>query len=158
MPLSRALISAVVVFLIDRGSKIWIVEYLSLDTRFDIPVWPPFMNLMMAWNTGINFGLFSSGEWTGRAILIGLALAIVAALLWWVRRLQGWRMPLSAGAIVGGALGNVWDRIQYGAVADFLNVSCCGINNPFAFNVADVAIFVGAFGLLMFSNKPKVKG
>ena len=45
---------------------------------------------------------------------------------------------------VGGALGNAWDRLQYGAVADFLNMSCCGIDNPYAFNIADVAIFAGA--------------
>lgn len=153
-----ALLSASLIFLIDRASKIWIVEYLSLDTRFEIPVWPPFLNLMMAWNTGINFGLFGSGEATGRILLVGLALVIIAALFWWVRRLTGWRMPVLAGAVIGGAFGNVWDRIQYGAVADFLNVSCCGIRNPYAFNIADVAIFVGAFGLVLLSGPAKVKG
>ena len=153
-----ALLSAGLVFFIDRASKVWIVEYLSLDTRFDIPVWPPYLNLMMAWNTGINFGLFGSGEKVGRAILIAIALAIVAGLLWWVRQLAGWRQPLLVGAVIGGALGNVWDRVQYGAVADFLNISCCGIHNPFAFNIADVAIFLGAIGLILFSGKPKVKG
>lgn len=153
-----ALLSAAVVFLIDRASKVWIVEYLSLDTRFDIPVWPPFLNLMMAWNTGINFGLFGSGEVFGRVILVTLALAIIAGLLWWVRKMQGRRLPILAGAVIGGALGNVWDRIQYGAVADFLNMSCCGIRNPYAFNIADVAIFVGALGLVVFSGTPKVKG
>lgn len=153
-----ALLSAGLVFIVDRASKVWIVEYLSLDTRFEIPVWPPFLNLMMAWNTGINFGFFGSGELLGRAILIGIALAIVAGLLWWARRLSDRRQLLLVGAVIGGAIGNVWDRIQYGAVADFLNMSCCGINNPYAFNIADIAIFVGAFGLILFSGKPKVKG
>jgi len=69
-----------------------------------------------------------------------------------------WRDPpgrlgfLSAGVLVGGALGNVVDRIVYGAVADFLNMSCCGLVNPFAFNVADIAVFVGAIGLVFFTG------
>lgn len=158
MPLTRALSAAAAVFLLDRASKIWIVEYMSLDTRFEIDGWLPFVNLMMAWNTGINFGLFGSGAETERLMLIGLALAIVIGLGFWARKMQGWRLPLLTGAIIGGALGNVWDRVQYGAVADFLNVSCCGINNPYAFNFADVAIFVGALGLVLFSGKARIKG
>jgi signal peptidase II len=59
--------------------------------------------------------------------------------------------------LVGGALGNVVDRVLYGAVADFLNMSCCGIENPYAFNVADVTIFVGAFGLILFGGKTQDK-
>ena len=46
-----------------------------------------------------------------------------------------------------------WTVLVYGAVADFLNMSCCGLNNPYAFNIADIAIFLGAFGLVLFSNK-----
>ena len=56
------------------------------------------------------------------------------------------------------AMGNVVDRLLQGAVADFLNMSCCGIENPFAFNVADVAIFVGAIGLVIFTGKSKPAG
>lgn len=54
--------------------------------------------------------------------------------------------------MVGGALGNVVDRLLYGAVADFLNMSCCGFENPYAFNVADISIFIGAFGLILFAG------
>jgi signal peptidase II len=54
--------------------------------------------------------------------------------------------------LVGGALGNVVDRIAYGWVADFLNMSCCGIENPYSFNVADISIFVGALGLVFFAG------
>jgi signal peptidase II len=57
-------------------------------------------------------------------------------------------------ALIGGAIGNVIDRIAYGAVADFLNMSCCGIENPYAFNVADIAIFAGALGLVLFTGTP----
>ena len=58
-------------------------------------------------------------------------------------------LQLSAGILIGGALGNGIDRVVWGAVADFLNVTCCGLVNPWAFNVADIAIFVGAFGLIL---------
>lgn len=64
---------------------------------------------------------------------------------------------ISAGVLVGGALGNVIDRILHGAVADFLNMSCCGFTNPYAFNIADIAIFVGAVGLVVFTEEPRKK-
>jgi signal peptidase II len=60
-----------------------------------------------------------------------------------------------AGLLIGGALGNAYDRIRYGAVVDFLNMSCCGIQNPYAFNVADIFIFVGAIGLAIFPQPKK---
>jgi signal peptidase II len=72
----------------------------------------------------------------------------------WTRREAGSKpVQISAGLLIGGALGNVVDRVAYGAVADFLNMSCCGIENPYAFNVADVAIFAGAIGLVVFSGR-----
>ena len=70
----------------------------------------------------------------------------------------GRMMRISAGLLVGGALGNVVDRVLYGAVADFLNVSCCGIENPYAFNVADIAIFAGAVGLVLFGGDKRSDG
>jgi signal peptidase II len=68
------------------------------------------------------------------------------------REKSGRRAQVAAGLMIGGALGNVIDRILYGAVADFLNMSCCGIDNPYAFNVADVSIFFGLAGLVLFSD------
>jgi signal peptidase II len=150
--LSRTLLVALLVLAIDRVTKIWVVEILGLRTALYIPVRDPWLNLTMAWNEGINFGLFDFGA-AGRWVLVGVALAICAALLAWVRHAPGWVSPLGAGLIVGGALGNVWDRVQYGAVADFLNMSCCGIANPFAFNVADAAIFGGALLLVLFGRR-----
>jgi signal peptidase II len=73
--------------------------------------------------------------------------------LWWGRKFTGWFGAALVGCIVGGALGNTVDRLVYGAVADFLNMSCCGWRNPFSFNVADIAIFVGAIGLVLFSER-----
>jgi signal peptidase II len=70
--------------------------------------------------------------------------------LWWAPRSLHHPVSLiAAGAIVGGALGNALDRAIYGAVADFLNMSCCGIANPYAFNVADIGIFAGAITLAL---------
>ncbi|HUS53220.1 MAG TPA: signal peptidase II [Thermohalobaculum sp.] len=146
---SRMLIAGGVVFAIDRMSKWWIVEWLDLANIGRVEVVPPYLNFVMAWNRGINFGLFGGGSvW----VLIILSIAISVALIWWVYRQAGHeegkaRVPIlawGAGIVVGGALGNAWDRLQYGAVADFLNMSCCGFNNPYAFNIADVAIFAGA--------------
>ena len=62
-------------------------------------------------------------------------------------------MAISGGLLIGGALGNVVDRLLYGYVLDFLNMSCCRINNPFVFNVADIFIFVGAAGLILLDGK-----
>ena len=135
---------SVVIFALDRLSKIWIVEWLDLQSRLILDVLPPFVNFRMAWNTGINFGIGGGGPEEARWLLIALSFIISAALLWWVLRRKERSLAFGAGAVIGGALGNAWDRFEYGAVADFLNMSCCGIDNPFSFNIADIAIFAGA--------------
>ncbi|NIZ09051.1 signal peptidase II [Pseudooceanicola sp. HF7] len=137
------------VFLADQLSKFLVVHVLNLRSLMEIDVIPGFIAFHMAWNDGINFGLFSQDGDYGRWILIGIALLISAGVLWWVQREQPRRIGLiAAGLLVGGALGNVVDRLLYGAVADFMNVTCCGIHNPYAFNVADIAIFLGAVMLV----------
>ena len=156
MPIFRTLIMATSVFFIDRVSKWIVIEFMDLPRRIYIAVYPPYLNFMMAWNEGINFGLFGSENEFMRYFLIALAFAIVIGLVFWVRNKEGWLVPLCVGAIIGGAMGNVLDRVVYGAVADFLNMSCCGFVNPYAFNIADIAIFAGAFGLIFFAD-PKRK-
>jgi signal peptidase II len=123
--------------------------------RGEIDVLPPYLVFRMAWNRGVNFGLFASHAEAMRWALIAVALAISVWVWVWVRREGGrtWAQ-VSAGFLIGGALGNVVDRVAYGAVADFLNMSCCGIENPYVFNVADIAIFAGALGLVVFSGGP----
>ncbi len=153
MPLTRTLSVAGIIFLLDRITKWIVVDYLDLASRYYIEVYPPYINFAMAWNRGMNFGLFNGEGALTRIILIVLAVAIIIGVAIWVRNKPGWMVPLSAGLLIGGAIGNVVDRFIYGAVADFLNVTCCGINNPYAFNIADISIFAGAFGLLLFGDK-----
>lgn len=149
-------ISAIFWFLLDQGSKWGVVHGLNLETVRIIEVFPPYLTFIMGWNTGINFGLFAEAHEAARWFLIVLALGISAWVFWWARSLERPVALLSAGAIVGGALGNALDRVLYGAVADFLNMSCCGIQNPFTFNIADIGIFAGAFGLILFADAKKI--
>lgn len=146
-------IVAVIVFVIDQISKWLVVHVMDLARLGSIDVFPPYLNFRMAWNTGINFGLLSgNADWT-RWVLISVALGICLFVLVWMRRDPPGRTGLIfAGLLIGGALGNVVDRLLYGAVADFLNMSCCGFDNPYAFNVADISVFIGAIGLALFSG------
>ncbi|MCP5075806.1 MAG: signal peptidase II [Rhodobacteraceae bacterium] len=152
--MKRILILSVLVFAFDQATKWIVVQYYDLQFSGAIDVFPPFLNFRMAWNEGINFGLLS---WLGsdalRWTLVVVALAVSAWVLWWGRNFNGWFGALLVGCIIGGALGNTVDRIVYGAVADFLNMSCCGFSNPYSFNVADITIFIGAVGLVLFSDR-----
>ena len=147
-----------IVLALDRLSKFWVVDQLDLRSVGSIDVFPPFLRLRMAWNEGVNFGLFANDGNILRWGLIALAVIISVWLANWTRKMTHWSGPLLAGLVIGGALGNALDRAIYGAVADFLNMSCCGLNNPFAFNIADVAIFLGAFGLVLTSYKHENSG
>jgi len=133
---------ALAVFALDQASKLWVIEVLNLPAIGRIELAPPWLTLLMAWNRGVNFGLGASAD--ARWLLVGLALGISAALAVWVLWKARARVAAGAGLVIGGALGNALDRVQYGAVADFINMSCCGIQNPYAFNIADTAIFFGA--------------
>ena len=147
---------ALAIFVADQAVKYLVVHLLDLAYLGAIDVFPPYLNLRMAWNYGINFGLFAQASDLARWLLITVALVISGRVLWWVRRDPPGRWGLiSAGLLVGGALGNVVDRVLYGAVADFLNMSCCGIENPYAFNIADISIFAGAIGLVLFTPEKK---
>ena len=146
---------AAVVFVLDQLTKWFVVQYLNLAARGEIDVLPPILNLRMAWNRGINFGLLSGDQESTKWILIAIAVMISAWVIWWMRRETRLSAHISAGLLVGGAIGNIVDRLIYGAVADFLNMSCCGFDNPYAFNIADITIFIGAFGLILFTGEQK---
>ncbi|MBC7144530.1 MAG: signal peptidase II [Thioclava marina] len=142
------------VLILDQVTKYIVVQGLHLDRLGAIDVIPPFLNFRMAWNRGVNFGLFSGETDAMRWVLILVALAISAWVWFWIaREPHSRKVHVSAGLLVGGALGNVVDRLVYGAVADFLNMSLPGWTNPYSFNVADITIFLGAVGLVLFTGK-----
>lgn len=151
----RALgLTALATFAADQASKLFVIFGLDLPNRGELDVIDPLLNFRWAENRGINFGLFSNSAEAMRWVLIALAIVISAWVWRWAKREKFGRWgQISAGLLIGGAAGNVIDRIAYGYVADFLNMSCCGIENPYAFNVADIAIFAGAIGLVLFTGK-----
>ena len=135
-------IATAAAFLLDQASKVFVLWGLNLPQVGQIEIAPPYLNFRMAWNYGMNFGLFAQDSPMTRWILI------------WIRYERPRKIVmLAAGLLIGGALGNVIDRAIHGAVVDFLNMSCCGINNPYAFNIADVEIFIGAVGLALFGDQ-----
>jgi signal peptidase II len=145
--------AAFAIFVLDQITKLAVVFGLNLREVGQYDVWPPYLTFRMAWNRGVNFGLFANDSGVMRWVLIAVALAISLWVWRWISTSNQPKMAqISAGVLIGGALGNVVDRVFYGAVADFLNMSCCGFNNPYAFNVADIAIFAGAIGLVLFTS------
>ncbi|MEY8828152.1 signal peptidase II [Sedimentitalea sp. XS_ASV28] len=156
----RFLIGATLLaFATDQVSKYAVVHGMELSRRLAIDVLPPVLNFRYGENTGINFGLFEGESELARWLLIVFSVAVIAAVWLWVRRYhpRSAIMQIFAGLLIGGALGNVFDRLVYGYVLDFLNMSCCGFDNPFVFNLADVLIFVGAVGLVVFEGRGQQK-
>jgi signal peptidase II len=143
------IITALAVFVADQTSKYWVLHGLNLPELGQV-VLLPVLNLTMVWNRGVTFGLLNSfGHW-GTAALVVVALAVVAALILWLRKAGSALMAVSIGAIAGGAVGNVLDRLRYGAVVDFIHAHIGGWS-WYVFNVADAAIVCGVGALLLDS-------
>jgi signal peptidase II len=102
----------------------------------------PFFDLVMVWNKGISYGLLQADSAFERWLLAFFALGITGFLIWWLRGIKDTRLALSLGLIIGGALGNVIDRILYGAVADFFYLHAFGYG-WYVFNIADTAVVMG---------------
>ena len=150
---------AAAIVVVDQVSKWWIVERVMQPPRI-IPV-TPFFNLVMGWNRGVSFGLFNSDAAVAW-VFIGLALAIVAFLAVWLAKADRTFVAVALGSVIGGAAGNIIDRIRFGAVADFLDFHAFGHHWP-AFNAADTAISAGAVLLIIDalfegSRSPRNKG
>ena len=110
----------------------------------------PFFNLVLTWNRGMSFGLFNTGAALNTLVFTAVAAVIVAGLLIWLRRAREPLLVLSIGLVIGGAIGNVIDRLGRGAVVDFLDFHL-GEWHWFAFNLADAAICVGV-GLMAIDS------
>jgi signal peptidase II len=133
---------------LDQASK-WVMLEHVLNPPRVIEV-TPFFNLVYAWNLGVSFGLFDEVGAANRWVLPLVAMAVAAFLAWWLLRSRHWVLSLGLGLIIGGAIGNVIDRIRFGAVFDFLDLHAAGWHWP-AFNLADSAITVGVVLLIVDS-------
>ncbi len=151
------LLVAVVILVADQASKWWILEVLNLPFLRQV-VLLPVLSLTMVWNRGVTFGLLSGfGDW-GYLVLTGISLVVVAALGVWLRRAESRMAAIAIGAIVGGAIGNVIDRLRFGAVVDFIHAHVdtpWGEYSWYVFNVADAAIVCGVVALIIDSQWPR---
>lgn len=145
-----ALALAALLIAVDQLTK-WIV-LATLDGAGRVVEVLPFFNLVLVYNYGISFGIFGDGSETQTWLLIGLAIIIVMGLLYWLMGATSWIVALAIGAVIGGAVGNVIDRVMPSrrAVVDFLDFHAFGVHWP-AFNVADSAIVLGVIALLYSS-------
>ena len=140
---------AVIIIALDQISKWALLNVVQMPVKQLIEL-TPFFNLRMVWNRGVSFGMFSAESDAGRYALIAFACLVIVILVGWLikakTRLLGWAL----GLVIGGAIGNVIDRVLYGAVADFFDVHAFGYHF-YTFNVADVAISLGVI-LLIFDT------
>ena len=141
--------------LLDQLSKWFVVFYLDLQQKLFLNLNNQFINFYMAWNRGINFGLFEGDSVFQAYGLTAISIVISIVFLVWLRNASSFFIHILAALVIGGALGNAIDRLLYGAVADFINITCCGFRNPYSFNLADVFIFIGLIGLLVFKFDEK---
>ncbi|AGA31882.1 Lipoprotein signal peptidase [Thioalkalivibrio nitratireducens DSM 14787] len=138
---------AATVFVLDQITKFWAERVLTLYAPIEVT---GFFNLTLVYNPGAAFSFLSAAGGWQRWLLSGIALGVGVLIVVWLRRLprQAWLMMASLGLILGGALGNLVDRLRLGMVVDFLDFHYAGLHWP-AFNVADAAITVGAISLII---------
>jgi len=147
------LVAGLVVLAADQASKWWIHNGIRLPEVGQI-VLLPVLNLTFVRNTGVTFGLLNGfGQW-GSVLLAAVALAVVAALAVWLRRAETRLVAIALGAIAGGAVSNVIDRLRFGWVVDFIHAHL-GDWSWYVFNVADAAIVCGVTALVIDSLMPR---
>ncbi|MDX1541799.1 MAG: signal peptidase II [Geminicoccaceae bacterium] len=145
--LRYGLVVALLIVVLDQATKLAI---LGAFTTGEVRPVLPFFNLVLVWNRGVSFGMFDSDGNLVRWLLTGFALLVVVGLAVWLRRADSRAVATALGLVIGGALGNVIDRIRFGAVVDFLDIHVASWHWP-AFNVADGAICIGAALLVLDS-------
>jgi signal peptidase II len=137
------LLIAALVFAFDQLSKFWILRIVNLDEREPIQI-TPFLDLAMAWNKGVSYGLLSTEM---QILLVVLSVVIAGTLVVLLTNATKPLLAASYGLLIGGALGNALDRLLHGAVADFVHFHW-GTYSWYIFNVADIAIVAGVAALL----------
>ena len=114
------LITALMAVVLDQTSKMLIFSFLA-NSRPVIEL-TPFFNLVMAWNTGVSFSMFDNLGGAGVYVLSAFSLIVVGFLIYWLKDEKSLLIQISLGMIIGGAIGNVIDRVRMGAVFDFLDI------------------------------------
>jgi signal peptidase II len=159
--LRSGILTALAVLIADQASKLWLLFSLDIAGRGVVRV-TPFFDLVLAWNTGISLGLLQSDSATAQALLLAFKAVAVIVLAVWMARSQTRIATIALGLIIGGAIGNVIDRLAWGAVVDFAHFHVkLGDKDLswYVFNLADTAIVVGVAALLYDSlfGEPAVK-
>ncbi len=140
-------IVAILTLAADQVSKLWLLRNFDLAARSPYRV-APGVDLLLAWNRGISYSLLTADSDVGRYLLIGATLVATLLIMWWLWRSSTLLMGLALGLLIGGAVGNLIDRVVYGAVVDFVFLHA-GSFRWYIFNGADCAIVVGV-GLLLY--------
>ena len=140
-------LAALVADQLSKNYLLYGLDFRSLGPAARIQILPIF-DLVMVWNRGVSYGLFQAGSFAGTLTLTIFSLIAVVALSFWLIRCERTVLGIGLGLVIGGALGNVIDRILYGAVADFFHFYAFG-HDWYVFNVADAAITVGVAVLLL---------
>jgi signal peptidase II len=142
---------AALIALADQLSKAWILGLFADQAPGErMLTLTGFFNLVLTWNRGMSFGLFNNDAALNGIVFTALAAVIVATLLVWLHRAQDMLLAIAIGLVIGGAVGNVIDRLARGAVVDFLDFHL-GSWHWFAFNLADAAICIGV-GLMVIDS------
>lgn len=147
----RGVMIAASVVALDHLAK-WVIRTIVMDPPRVIHV-TPFFDLVLNWNRGISFGLFGDLAFDKRWMIVAVAIAVTLVLLWWLRSADRPLLATAIGLVIGGAVGNIIDRVWFGAVVDFLYFHLGDHYFP-AFNVADSAITIGVALLLIDSLFP----
>jgi signal peptidase II len=155
-PREVGLIAAALTLAADQGFKLFMLYgagFAQMPPGGAVPVLP-FFNLVMVWNPGISYGLFPATSTAGTAALVIVSIVAVAWLTWWLWGSTSRALTAGLGLIIGGALGNnLIDRLIYGRVADFFHFYGFGYD-WYVFNIADLAITLGAVAILYDVLKP----
>jgi signal peptidase II len=149
-PFRLGLTTAVAAAAVDQAVKAWLLYGFGLTPQSRVAV-TPFLDLVLAWNTGISYSLFQRSGPFWQGMLLAFTAAAIVLLLAWLARVHSRFAGVSIGLIVGGAIGNAVDRALYGAVMDFVLFHLSGPTWSFqwyVFNLADAAIVAGVIGLV----------
>jgi signal peptidase II len=146
--LVRGLGTAMAVVVLDQLSKAGVREYFAGHPAGEHENITPFFNIVLIHNRGMSFGLFNHNGGLNALLFSLVAAVIVTVLIYWLSRVESSVLAVAIGLIIGGAIGNVLDRIRLGAVVDFLDFHIGTWHWP-AFNVADSAICIGVAVMLL---------